>query len=97
MAAVATAAGVQPVVAGKPYEPFAALVRARVGDELGQSMMVGDRPSTDGLMARRLGVPFGLLLSGVTGAEEDRGDPAPEYVGANLASLVDAIGGQESA
>jgi len=71
----------QPIVAGKPYEPFAALVRERVGAELADSLMVGDRPSTDGLMAKRLGVPFGLLLSGVTGADEVPTDPAPTYVG----------------
>lgn len=92
LAAVATAAGVEPIVAGKPYEPFAALVRERVGVELADSLMVGDRPSTDGLMAKCLGVPFGLLLSGVTGADEVPTGPAPKYVAANLASLVDTLG-----
>ena len=28
--------------------------------------MVGDRPSTDGALAAQLGIPFGLVLSGVT-------------------------------
>src|SRR5207248_11746766 len=52
LAAVATAAGVQPEVAGKPYDAMVELVRGRVGDSGG--VMAGDRPSTDGLLARRL-------------------------------------------
>jgi ribonucleotide monophosphatase NagD (HAD superfamily) len=59
--------------------------------------MVGDRPSTDGLMAQLLGIPFALLLSGVTGSDEVPTDPAPEQVAPDLASLVDRETGQESA
>ena len=97
LAAVATAGGVEPEVAGKPYEPFAALVRARLGDDLADSVMVGDRPSTDGLVARRLGIPFALVLSGVTGSDEVPTDPAPDQVAPDLVSLVDRDAGQESA
>lgn len=97
LAAVATAAGVEPVVAGKPYEPFAALVRERLGADIAASVMVGDRPSTDGLMAQRLGVPFALLLSGVTDSDEVPSDPAPAHVAADLASFVDEQLAQESA
>jgi HAD superfamily hydrolase (TIGR01450 family) len=97
LAAVATAGGVKPEVAGKPYEPFASLVRTRVGEELGESTMVGDRPSTDGLMAQLLGIPFALLLSGVTASEEVPTDPAPDQVAPDLASLVKRESGQESA
>ncbi len=63
LAAVATAAQVTPEVAGKPHDPFVALLRARAPDA---SLVVGDRPSTDGLLARRLGVPSHLVRSGVT-------------------------------
>jgi 4-nitrophenyl phosphatase len=93
LAAVATAGGVEPVVAGKPYEPFAALVRDRVGAELGDSIIVGDRPSTDGLMAKLLGIPFALVLSGVTPSNRVPTDPPPDHVAPDLGSLVD----QESA
>jgi HAD superfamily hydrolase (TIGR01450 family) len=97
LAAVATAGGVKPEVAGKPYEPFAALVRARVGNELGDSVMVGDRPSTDGLMAQLLRIPFALLLSGVTRSDEVPDNPAPDQVAPDLVSLVKRELGQESA
>ena len=61
-------------------------VDGREGSSGGDTILVGDRPSTDGLMARRLGVPFALVLSGVT-SEEPVDDP-PEYVVADLATFV---------
>ncbi len=97
LAAVATAGGVKPDVAGKPYEPFAALVRDRVGTELADSVMVGDRPSIDGLMAQRLGIPFALVLSGVTKGDAVPTDPTPDQVAPDLSSLVDRELDQESA
>jgi glycerol-1-phosphatase len=63
LAAVAFAAGVEAVVAGKPHEPMAALVRERVGEA--PLVMVGDRLDTDGLFAERLGARFVHVLSGV--------------------------------
>ena len=81
MAFIATAAGRQPEVAGKPHEPMAALVRARYG---ALDVVVGDRPDTDGLFAVRLGAKFGLVLSGVTRASDLPVEPAPDLVGADL-------------
>lgn len=90
VASVAVASGVDPVVAGKPNEAMAALVRERLGaDALRTSMLVGDRPDTDGLMARRLGVRFALVLTGVaTRADADALDPPADVVAADLAALV---------
>jgi 4-nitrophenyl phosphatase len=89
LAAVAIAAGVEPVVAGKPHDAMAELVRSRLDGDLEDTVLVGDRPSTDGLMARRLGVPFVLVLSGVTSEEESTGgDVEPDAVFADLASFV---------
>jgi len=92
LAAVATAAGVQPEVAGKPYDAMVELVRGRVGDSGG--VMAGDRPSTDGLVARRLGLRFGLVLSGVTTEADLPVEPAPDVVAPSLASLVERELGQ---
>lgn len=87
VAAVATAAGVQPEVAGKPEAPYADLVRERLGRH---GVMVGDRPSTDGALAEVLGWPFALVLSGVAGSDDGEPvpDPAPPFVADDLASLV---------
>ena len=88
LAAVATAAGVEPIVAGKPHRPMVDLVRARLGADLDGSTVVGDRPSTDGRLAVALGVRFALVLSGVTNEEDLPVDPEPTEVAADLASLV---------
>ena len=88
LAAVATATGVEPVVAGKPHPPMVALVRARLGDDLDGTVVVGDRPSTDGRMAAAMGVPFNLVLSGVTKKEDLPVDPMPARVAPDLAALM---------
>ena len=71
LAAIASASGVEPVIAGKPNEPMAALVAsmlARPSEAFrpDRVLMVGDRPETDGLFAARLGSRFALVRSGVS-------------------------------
>lgn len=88
LAAVATASGVVPAVAGKPYAPMADHVRALVGPV---GVAVGDRPDTDGRFARALGFEWVLVLSGVTGADDLPVDPVPDRVAADLADAVDAV------
>lgn len=80
------ASGQKAEVAGKPDPPAAALVRERFG---APSLVVGDRPDTDGAFAVALGAPFGLVLSGVTKQKDLPVTPAPSVVGANLAELVE--------
>ena len=88
LAAVATAAGVDPTIAGKPNAPIVELVRIRLGGQVDGSTVVGDRPSTDGRLAAALGVRFALVLSGVTKEGDLPVDPQPAEVAADLASLV---------
>src|SRR5207237_9523395 len=64
LAAVAYASGSKPVGAGKPYQPMADLVIELVGP--GPHVMVGDRTSTDGLFAERLGATFAHVRTGVS-------------------------------
>lgn len=87
VAAVQTAGGRRPEVAGKPEPAMAALVHARYRSPV---VMIGDRPSTDGAFAAALGVPFALVLSGIAGAhgEEPVPDPAPAFVAADLGTLA---------
>jgi len=86
-AAVSTASGRAPEVAGKPHAPTVELVRSRFAT---RGVMVGDRPSTDGALAAALEWPFALVLSGVAGApgEEPVPEPAPPFVAANLGDLA---------
>jgi 4-nitrophenyl phosphatase len=89
-AAVATAAGSRPEVAGKPHAPMVRIVRERYGEH---GVVVGDRPSTDGALAAALGWPFALVLSGVAGSPGDEPipDPAPPFVAADCAELAPAL------
>src|SRR5205807_2396550 len=73
VAAVATAAGSTPEVAGKPEAPTVGLIRERFGTT---GVVVGDRPSTDGALATAIGWPFALVLSGVTAAVAPPGGEA---------------------
>ncbi|HUY63105.1 MAG TPA: HAD-IIA family hydrolase [Acidimicrobiales bacterium] len=86
LAAVATAAQATPEVAGKPHEAMVALLRRRAA---GVVLMVGDRPSTDGVLARQLGVPFALVRSGVAGDGREPMVVTPDEEAEDLAALVD--------
>ena len=68
VAAVASAGEQLPTFAGKPHQPMAAAIAALIGDDFdaATTVMVGDRPETDGLMAERLGCAFALVRTGVT-------------------------------
>lgn len=91
LAAVATAAGLQPTIAGKPHEPMAELVRSVVGEVAAvEAVMVGDRPSTDGLFARTLGCRYAHVHSGVTPMGADI-DPAPDLAVPDLAAVAEAV------
>ena len=89
LASVAAAAGVAPEVAGKPYQPMADAVRARIGAAADHGVLVGDRPDTDGLMARRLGLPYGLVFTGVTKLTDLPVDPMPALSAPDLVGVVD--------
>lgn len=75
LAAIASASGVPPSIAGKPEQPMADLVASMLGDDAEtqpmavRSLMIGDRPETDGLFASRLGCRFALVRSGVTASD----------------------------
>jgi len=85
LAAVATAAQTTPEVAGKPHDPLVELLRARAPDAV---IVVGDRPSTDGALARRLGLPFALVRTGVTAGGHEPMVVQPDEEAPDLRSLV---------
>ncbi len=91
IAAVSVAAGVEAEVAGKPHQPMVDLVRSRLGEGTEGVILVGDRPSTDGAMARKLGVEFALVMTGVSDHEDIPGDPPPDHVADDLPTLVDEL------
>ena len=94
LAAVAYATGETPVVAGKPNEPIARLVRERLGGT--PTVVVGDRPDSDGALARAVGCEFALVMTGVT-KDAATAEPVPDVVADDLAAMVAGLGGGASA
>ncbi len=89
LAAVSAASHTQPIIAGKPHDPMVRLVRSRATG--GLELVVGDRPSTDGLFAAKLGLPFGLVASDATAKEGDRQGVNPQYNAGSLLEIVRLI------
>jgi glycerol 3-phosphatase-2 len=86
---VATATGVQPLVAGKPEPPLHRESVLRTGAR--HPLVVGDRLDTDIEGARRVGADSMLVLTGVTGpAEVVLAPPSqrPTYLAEDLAGLL---------
>lgn len=79
------ASGRQAETAGKPGQHMADLLKSRFG-EVG--IVVGDRPDTDGLFARRLDARFALVLSGVTSEADLPVEPSPDLIKPNLEAVV---------
>jgi len=93
LAAVATASGVVPEVAGKPHPPMVAYVAREIlgGPAPVAAVMVGDQPGTDGILAQRLGIPFVLVDSGVTAAGAVVDECPVALRAADLVTVVDAL------
>jgi 4-nitrophenyl phosphatase len=94
VAAIATASGVEPETAGKPHAPMVAAVLRLLGDDSDELrrhlVVVGDMPSTDGRFAQALGCRFALVRTGNT-APGAAVDPPPDFDGADLAAVSDAL------
>ncbi|MFM2071879.1 MAG: hypothetical protein RLZZ623_2142 [Actinomycetota bacterium] len=91
LAAVVVGSGTDAIVAGKPFGPMADIVRAIVGEAgIAHAVMVGDRPSTDGLFARELGCRYAQVWSGVT-AVGSLVVPTPDLSADNLSAIVDQL------
>lgn len=88
LASIVTATGATPIIAGKPHEPIADLVRRRLG---AGGWVVGDRPDTDGRFAAALGYRFALVLSGVTRSEDLPVEPDADLVAEDLARAADVL------
>ncbi len=98
LAAVATASGVTPEIAGKPHRAMARVMQERFGFADGDRsvVMIGDQPRTDGRLAERLGIPFGLVDSGVTPSGSGPFDVPVGLRERDFVSLVRACLGSDS-
>jgi 4-nitrophenyl phosphatase len=86
LASIERASGRRAIVAGKPNQPMAALIRRRFGSS---GVFVGDSLDTDAAMARELRWPFALVLSGNTSASMLGPSNDSAWVAEDLRRLVD--------
>ena len=93
LASVVAASGVEPIIAGKPHQPMADLVRQVLGvTDLSAAWMVGDRLSTDGLFAQTVGCKFAQVLTGISSLKDvsdDVGNNASDQANGNRQVFAD--------
>lgn len=88
VAAVATAAGVDPVVIGKPGLGMAEVLRSSTGVDYSDILFVGDRLDTDIAMGARAGMRTLLVLTGVHSREHlNFSEAQPDFILDDLAEL----------
>ncbi len=89
LAAVETASGVAPIMAGKPQAYLFQLAMQKMGVTSEETLMVGDRLETDILGGQNAGCKTALVLSGVT--TRGRGEawmPKVDIIANDLSELV---------
>ena len=89
VAAIATAAEMQPLLIGKPQTPMYELAFQTLGFAPLEIMAIGDRLETDIAGAQKAGCLAGLVLSGVTDESKARSwQPQPDLIAKDLTELV---------
>lgn len=88
VAALRTATGIEPMVAGKPHPPMLDVARDKLGGGTA-ALVIGDRVDTDVLAARAAGWPSALVLTGATGlAGLAVADAWPDFILRDLSMLL---------
>jgi 4-nitrophenyl phosphatase len=91
IAAVRTATDCEPLIIGKPHPPMFEAALRFLGTRADETLMIGDRLTTDIEGAQRVGLRTALVLSGVTTRETLMASGAqPDGVYEDLSQLVAA-------
>ena len=89
IAAVRTAAGVDPIFIGKPSPFMFTLAAERMQLHMDEILAVGDRLETDIAGGQGVGARTALVLSGVSTAEQaQQWKPQPDLIAKDLATLL---------
>lgn len=89
LAAIATASGIQPVIAGKPQPAMFDLALERLNTRAEETISIGDRPETDIAGGQMSGCRTALVLSGVTNAQRaSEWQPQPDLIAADISQLI---------
>lgn len=89
LAAIQAASGQEPHISGKPQPGMYQAALERLGTAPAETLVVGDRLTTDIAGAQPVGCPSALVLSGVSSLEEGQAwRPLPDLIAADLAEVV---------
>lgn len=89
LAALQAASGIAPTVIGKPEPHLYAQATKILGVDPAETLILGDRLSTDILGGIRLGAPTALMLTGVTSEVDlETSDIQPDFVFEDLHDLL---------
>lgn len=92
LAAIETASGVAPIVAGKPKPYLFQLAMQRMGVSPTETLVVGDRLETDILGGQNAGCFTAQVLSGVsTRAEGEALAKSPDIVADDLSAVLEVV------
>ncbi len=90
IAMLKAATSVEPEIVGKPYPGMYELAIHRLGVEMSETLMVGDRYETDIAGAAKLGLVTAGVLTGISSrADFEAGDPPPTYILDDLPALLE--------
>ena len=97
VAAVSAAAEKEPVCIGKPSPELARTLEGLTGVPASETLLVGDRVSTDIAMGHAAGMRTALVLTGVASATDARNSLADHVMGGlgELPSLLDQLGAEK--
>jgi 4-nitrophenyl phosphatase len=88
LAALETATGVTPIIAGKPEISMFKIALSRLNAMPENVLCIGDRLETDILGGQKAGCKTALVLSGVTSLQTGKNwVPAPDFITQDLSSL----------
>ena len=92
LALIAAAAGVEPVIIGKPERGMFDVALAQLGTRAAETLMIGDRIGTDIQGAAALGIKTALVMTGVeTEASLAQSELQPDFVFPGLPELTAAL------
>ncbi len=95
VAAVRAAAGVDPLVIGKPEPAMFRAILETAGVAPADALVIGDNPDSDILAARRAGIPAVLVLTGIADARLASsldGERRPDWVVPGPVEVAELLG-----
>ncbi|MBX3062999.1 MAG: HAD-IIA family hydrolase [Anaerolineae bacterium] len=96
LGALQTMTGVAPLIMGKPQPMMFRVILERLGVHADEALMIGDRPESDILGAKGVGMKTALVLTGVT-ADETKVVPEDRQADGVYASLAGILEGWKAA